>query len=128
MTNVGCMNVEVTVQKQRGWVDEANKTMAADMMVQGTIWFSPSAHQNWFVRRAWDHFADNGLPFPHDKAHAIKVTTHAERWRHSIDVDHGWAPNGSVASVPRYADHTEFEPYDHPIEDLEELLKIIEGM
>ncbi len=36
-----CLNVEVTVTGQRGWVNETNKELAADMTVEGQIWFSP---------------------------------------------------------------------------------------
>ncbi len=72
----GCMNVEVTVTGQRGWADETNQTLAADMTVEGTIWFSPSAHQNPLVKILWDLFDKNGQPFPSTKAKAIKVTTH----------------------------------------------------
>jgi hypothetical protein len=70
------MNVEVTVTGQRGWVNETNKELAADMTVTGKIWFSPSAKQNFLVKMMWDKFADSDLPFPSDKANAIEVTTH----------------------------------------------------
>jgi hypothetical protein len=39
---LGCMNVEVAVTGQRGWVNETTREMAADMKVIGQIWFSPS--------------------------------------------------------------------------------------
>ncbi|WP_296151146.1 hypothetical protein [uncultured Flavobacterium sp.] len=73
---IGCLNVEVTVTGQRGWADENNKEIAADMTVEGKIWFSPSAHQNPLVKMMWDFFAKSDLPFPSHKAHAIIVTTH----------------------------------------------------
>src|SRR5208282_94968 len=73
---IGCLNVEVTVTGQRGWADETNREVAADMTVEGTIWFSPSAHQNWLVKKAWKLFKEKSLPFPSDKANAINVTTH----------------------------------------------------
>lgn len=72
----GCMNVEVTVTGQRGWVDETNRELAADMTVEGTIWFSPSAHESPIVKFLWQKFKNKGFPFPSDKANAIKVTTH----------------------------------------------------
>lgn len=74
--SLGCANVEVTVTGNRGWVDETNKTLAADMGVIGQIWFSPSAHQNPIVKGLWDLFARNGLPFPSEKSKAFKVRTH----------------------------------------------------
>ncbi|SDH66418.1 hypothetical protein [Chitinophaga filiformis] len=75
---IGCLNVEVTVTGQRGWVDEPNRefNLAADMTVEGKIWFSPSAKQNLFVKLLWSLFRKSSLPFPSEKAHAIKVTTH----------------------------------------------------
>jgi hypothetical protein len=72
----GCMNVEVTVTGQRGWVDETNRELAADMTVEGQIWFSPSAHQKPIVKLLWQKFNSIGQPFPSTKANAIKVTTH----------------------------------------------------
>ncbi|TPE53285.1 hypothetical protein [Amaricoccus solimangrovi] len=72
---LGCLNVEVTVTGQRGWVDEPCKTLAADMTVTGQIWFSPSARQNSLVRWLWNEFVASDHPFPHDKAHAIQVST-----------------------------------------------------
>lgn len=76
--SLGCLNVEVSVTGQRGWVNEANKELAADMTVEGKIWFSPSALETPMVKLLWTLFADNGLPFPADKANAIRVTTHKE--------------------------------------------------
>ncbi len=72
----GCMNVEVTVTGQRGWVNEETKQIAADMTVEGTIWFSPSTKSNPLIKLLWHHFKKNGHPFPISKANAIKVTTH----------------------------------------------------
>ena len=46
------------------------------MSVEGKLWFSPSSHQNWIVRQAWDLFKEESLPFPSDKANAIQVSTH----------------------------------------------------
>ena len=70
------LNVEVTVTGQRGWANETNRELAADMTVVGKIWFSPSAKQNWIVQKMWNYFKEKTLPFPSDKANAIEVTTH----------------------------------------------------
>ncbi len=72
---LGSMNVEVTVTGNRGWADEANKEIAADMSVVGKIWFSPGAHDNRFLKRIAADFDKHGLPFPFDKEHAIEVLT-----------------------------------------------------
>ncbi|MFN2622380.1 MAG: hypothetical protein ABR611_06000 [Chthoniobacterales bacterium] len=72
---IGCMNVEVTVTGQRGWVNETTKEVAADMTVEGKIWFSPFADENPYFQVLWKSFKDSPLPFPKDKAHAIVVTT-----------------------------------------------------
>lgn len=78
---LGDLNIEVTVNANRGWVDEtvANREydlVAADMTVTGKIWFGPLARD----KRAWRILKEileaEGLPFPMDKAHAIQVTLH----------------------------------------------------
>ena len=76
--SIGCLNVEVTVTGQRGWVSETinEDWIAADMTVEGKIWFSPSSHQNWLVKRVWGLFKEKSLPFPSDKANAIQISTH----------------------------------------------------
>lgn len=73
---IGCMNVEVTVTGQRGWVNETTREVAAEMTVMGQIWFSPFAHENLFFQLLWDTFKNSKLPFPKDKANSIKVTTY----------------------------------------------------
>ena len=92
----GCLNIEVTVTGQRGWVDETIQTdyqtksksekekekgkdngVAADLTVEGKIWFSPSGLANPMIKALWKAFVIYGLPFPDDKAHAIIVTLHS---------------------------------------------------
>jgi len=73
---LGSINVEVTVTGNRGWADESTKEIAADMSVEGRIWFSPSANKQERVKLISSHFASLGLPFPSSKANAIVVTTH----------------------------------------------------
>lgn len=73
--NLGSMNVEVTVTGNRGWADETNKELAADMSVEGKIWFSKSAQNQLFVKRCSKHFQRLKLPFPSSKANAIRVST-----------------------------------------------------
>ena len=50
--NLGAMNVEVTVTGNRGWANETNKELAADMSVVGKIWFSPSAQEGLLVNNS----------------------------------------------------------------------------
>ena len=51
---------------------------------------------------------------------------HAEKWRKSIDADHG-SPEGK-GSVPRYFDGTEFEPIEDAIDaELEQLYEEIKA-
>jgi hypothetical protein len=73
--SLGTLNVEVTVTGQRGWVDETNREVAADMSVVGKIWFSPSAMQKPIVKLLWSHFDKSKQPFPSDKSKAIVVLT-----------------------------------------------------
>lgn len=76
--SLGCFNVEVTVTGQKGWADEPNRTvnLAAEMEVEGKVWFSPSAHENVLVGAAWKEFDRLGLAFPSEKERAITVFTH----------------------------------------------------
>lgn len=73
--SLGSLNVEVTVTGNRGWADETNRTLAADMSVVGKIWFSPSAKEKKFVKQLMEHFENLDLPFPSSKKNAIIVTT-----------------------------------------------------
>lgn len=73
--HLGSMNVEVTVTGSKGWANEATKEVAADMGVEGKIWFGPSAHQNQFVKMFMHHFSEHGLKFPFNKDNAIVVQT-----------------------------------------------------
>ena len=87
---LGCMNVEVTVTGQRGWAEEKLdgeinpsagfnvRPIAADMRVEGTIWFTPGTiGNNPIVQHIMKKFEEEiDMPFPFDKAHAIKVKTH----------------------------------------------------
>lgn len=78
---LGDLNIEVTVNANRGWVDESVTDrdcdlVAADMTVTGKIWFGPLARD----KQAWQLLKlileAEGLPFPLDKAHAIQVLLH----------------------------------------------------
>jgi hypothetical protein len=75
-----CLNVEVTVTGQRGWVNEPEGTMAADMSVEGKIWFTPSQYQGSKLKAVWPflEMLSDALkhPFPLDKENAIVVQTH----------------------------------------------------
>lgn len=74
--DIGYMNVEVSVTGQRGWVDETTRTLAADMTVEGKIWFGPSAHKSSKGADLLEFIDRLGYPVPGDKDHAIIVTTH----------------------------------------------------
>lgn len=74
--DIGYLNVEVTVTGQRGWADETTKQLAADMTVEGKIWFSSSAHKTSGGAELLRLMDVLGLPIPGNKANAIIVTTH----------------------------------------------------
>lgn len=71
-----CLNVEVTVTGQRGWVDETTREMAGDMTVEGRIWFTPGQHQGAAFKDAWILLKYLEPHFPMEKENAIRVTTH----------------------------------------------------
>ncbi|MCP4438280.1 MAG: hypothetical protein GY810_04985 [Aureispira sp.] len=102
--NLGSMNVEVTVTGNRGWANESNKELAADMSVVGKIWFSPSANENKFVKEFFEHFNSEGLPFPSNKANAIIVETFAPGKPGQIEFP---LTNGSSKDfpIPNFAKH-----------------------
>jgi hypothetical protein len=76
ISGIGCLNVEVTVTSQRGWVNETAKELAAEIIVAPRIWFNPSANQNLGVRVLWELFSNSNLPFPSSKAKAFLVNTY----------------------------------------------------
>lgn len=74
--DVLCLNVEVTVTGQRGWVDEPAKQLAADMKVEGKIWFTPHDFQSKLVQALWRVMESlSHHPFPLSKDRAIRVST-----------------------------------------------------
>ena len=71
-----CMNAEITVTGNRGWVNETTKELAADMTVEAKIWFSPSKHQGDKINEIWPLLKYSMPKFPLDKDNAIRVMTH----------------------------------------------------
>ena len=69
------LHVEVTVTGNRGWADESNRIVVAEMEVTGKIWFAPSSYGNKLVKIIKAYFTARGLPFPLDKDHAIEMQT-----------------------------------------------------
>jgi hypothetical protein len=105
--DIGYMNVEVTVTGQRGWVNETTKELAADMTVEGKIWFSKGAHQSSkgaFILDLYSKLSKH--PFPSTKANAIRVSTH-----HPGDVNQPIFPvrkgESTLFESPDFAKHTE---------------------
>jgi len=105
---IGCMNVEVTVTGNRGWVKEEDKTLYADMSVVGKIWFSPSSRKTGIIRRLWSKFADSDRPFPSDKERAIEIITYLPGGRPetSFPLKFGETPP-SEFPIPEFARHEE---------------------
>ncbi|WP_166922308.1 hypothetical protein [Flavobacterium poyangense] len=73
-----CINVEVTVTGQRGWVNEVTKEIAIDMTVEGKIWLSPNEQQGDKIKEIWPLLQYSFPKFPLNKEHAIRVTTHKQ--------------------------------------------------
>lgn len=72
---LGSINVEVTVTGNKGWVNESTKELAADMGVEGKIWFSKSAQKGRVLGKFMNHFEKFNLPFPSNKENAIVIKT-----------------------------------------------------
>lgn len=70
-----CLNVEVTVTGQRGWVNETTRELAADMTVEGKVWFTPSQHQGSLIKGLWHLLKFSSHKYPINKENAIRVMT-----------------------------------------------------
>jgi hypothetical protein len=99
---LGTLNVEVTVDGQRGWVDEPGCTMAGDLGVTGKVWITKGTKTNFFVRLLEDWFEFKKFPFSKENAIEIKTHTPGQPWN-------PWFPllNGTDMSFrrPEYAQH-----------------------
>ncbi|TCP27850.1 hypothetical protein EV195_1019 [Tenacibaculum skagerrakense] len=84
----GTINVEVTVVKQRGWVNESDKSLAIDMVVRPKIWFSKDANQSAYGKLFWGAFEllNKLHHLPISKDQAIILHTHrTEKMEHVED-------------------------------------------
>jgi hypothetical protein len=73
--NFGSLNVEVTVTGNKGWADEPNRKINAEMSVVGKIWFAPSAKERRIVKLLTAFFKYKGIKFPGSKENAIVIET-----------------------------------------------------
>lgn len=84
----GTINVEVTVVKQRGWVNEPDKSLAIDMVVSPKIWFSKDANQSAHGKLFWAAFelanVLHHLPISKDQAIVLE-TYRTEKMNHVED-------------------------------------------
>ena len=71
----GSLNVEVTVTGNRGWADETDRILSADMSVTGKIWFAPDSLKREYVKMIKSYFSLRKLPFPFNKKNAIEIQT-----------------------------------------------------
>ncbi|MBE9067413.1 hypothetical protein IQ260_12175 [Leptolyngbya cf. ectocarpi LEGE 11479] len=105
--DLACFNVEVTVTGQRGWVNEEDpkkNNLAADMSVEGKVWFSPSSLEKSWVRPILHLFNRHGLPFPFNKENAIQIRTHkvCEPNQPIFPVLHGLSPRFEAPDFARH--------------------------
>lgn len=101
-----CFNVEVTVESQRGWVDEDSRELAAEMRVVPRVWFSPSQRPDSLAHILWPLLENWPQPYPTSKANAIKINTYkpGDPDQHIIDVRRNTSPR---YEVPGFADHSD---------------------
>lgn len=73
----GTLNIEVTVEQQKGWVDEPKHLSYAEMEVVGKVWYSPSARNTsllfWFF-----YLLIGSKGYPLTKENAVVVPAHRE--------------------------------------------------
>lgn len=101
-----CINVEVTVTGQRGWVNEVTKEIAIDMTVEGKIWLTPNEKQGDKIKDVWPLLEYSFPKFPLNKENAIRVTTHKQNDPNQpiFEVIHGLNPE---FSNPTFALHND---------------------
>jgi hypothetical protein len=81
----GTINIEVSVVKQRGWVNETDKSLAIDIIVKPRIWFSKDANQSSYGKLLWGAFEllNKLHHLPICKNQAIVLNTHrTEKMKH----------------------------------------------
>lgn len=71
--NIFCLNIEVSVLTQRGWVNETTQEFAADMTVGAKVWFSPSTTDKGVYDFLSWYAAREGHKFPLNKTNAIHI-------------------------------------------------------
>ncbi|WP_089937702.1 hypothetical protein [Candidatus Entotheonella palauensis] len=71
-----CVNVEITVTGQRGWVDESTKELAADITIEPRVWFSKGRHIKWELKDLMWWLAKSGFGFPLNKSDAIRLSVY----------------------------------------------------
>lgn len=72
-----CLNVEVTVNNVRGWVnenkDKDKRQMAADMLILPKIWLSPSQKEGSTIKAIWPYLEMAMPHLPLCKKRAIRI-------------------------------------------------------
>mmetsp|Transcript_15004 Transcript_15004/g.34782 ORF Transcript_15004/g.34782 Transcript_15004/m.34782 type:complete len:403 (-) Transcript_15004:499-1707(-) len=110
----GTVMIEVTVLGVKGWVDEPNKDMFANIGIRGNIWIES---ENDLVNEFKAAFEKVGKKFPLSKEHAIKINAHAvgkpdeEFW----PVKKGLDPNFDHPSFTKHWDEA-FQVYNLEVE------------
>jgi len=101
-----CLNVEVTVTGQRGWVDETTRELAGDMTVEGRIWFTPGKYQGAEFQDLWILLKYLEPHFPMDKENSIRVTTYL-RGNPDQPIFPIWKGQDTRFESPPFAQHPE---------------------
>lgn len=103
-----CLNVEVTVTGVRGWVNENDRTLAADMTVEPKIWLTPSEEQGNPLKYAWPalQLLHPDLPLTKEKAIRLRTFKHGHPEQPIFPLDKGETQN---FPIPEFAKH-----YDDP--------------
>ena len=100
---LGEMNIEVTVLDNRGWVNEPEKDVYAELEVEGVIWFSEPTGKRSKLLNLLERVLRR-KDFPFSKEHAIKVATNLPGHPNKplFELIHGTNPN---FPIPNFASH-----------------------
>ena len=100
---LGEMNVEVTVTGNRGWVNEPEKDVYADLGVEGKIWFSePTGKRSKLLTLLEKVLRRNDFPFSKDQAILIATNMPGDTTNPTFNLISGTNP---TFDIPSFGNH-----------------------
>jgi hypothetical protein len=103
---LGEMNIEVTVTGNRGWVNEPERDVYAEMGVEGKIWFSaPTNKRSKLLKLLEKVLRRNDFPFKKDQAVLVATNLPGDPSNPIFELINGTNPNFLIPSFGRHDVH-----------------------